>query len=326
MSDLKERVQAPSPHGFNGSGNGAGVLSPPQRPAPSRRVLSRTQPGGGRGRDGAHMASSPRGGWRPPRLLVALLLGAAACASIFLVVGWIQPSLGGSERIEIPRSVQVQLKDTRPKAKVARKREEPAERKKPVETARKTPPRQVKSTADNQARQRLARASKSMALTGISSLGLTLPGLGAGAGLALSLPTEDAAILNQAASFNAYQRQREEIRRGMGGRDRTGPGGMSRSMGSINISIGDGQTANTPAPQYPEEARRKQLEGYVQLSLLISITGQVEKFEITGSDPEGVFEQAVIDVLPSWSFPVGLDTEGRPMERWVDMRVPFVLK
>jgi TonB family protein len=332
MSDVKERPQAHTLPGYNGngssngSGNGAGVLVSAPPPASARRAPSRAHPGGGRGRTAPPVASASAGRRRSPRLLLALLLGGAACASIFLLIGWIQPSLGGSERIELPRSVQVQLKDTRPKAKVAQKREEPSERQKPIERIRKAPPRQVKSTADSQARQRLAGASKSMALTGISGLGLTLPGFAAGGGLALSLPSEDAAILDQAASVNEYQRRRDEIRRGMGGRDRAGPGGIGRGMDGMKITIGEGQSANTPAPRYPEAAQQKGITGFVQLRLLVSITGDIEQFEITGSDPEGVFEQAVIDVLPSWSFPVGLDEEGRPMERWIDFKVPFVLK
>ena len=75
------------------------------------------------------------------------------------------------------------------------------------------------------------------------------------------------------------------------------------------------------APEYPTTARRKGIEGYVTLSLLINDSGHVEDIVIVESHPSGIFEQSAKDTVVQWSFAPG-EYQGQP----VSVRVTQVLR
>ena len=75
------------------------------------------------------------------------------------------------------------------------------------------------------------------------------------------------------------------------------------------------------SPEYPTTARRKGIEGYVTLSLLINDSGHVEDIVIVESHPSGIFEQSAKDTVLQWSFAPG-EYQGQP----VSVRVMQVLR
>ena len=76
--------------------------------------------------------------------------------------------------------------------------------------------------------------------------------------------------------------------------------------------------------QYPPRAKAKGTEGYVVLSLLIGITGDIEQVEIVESVPEGVFDQAVLAGINSWKFEPA-EYQGKTVRSWAKQRVRFDL-
>lgn len=56
-----------------------------------------------------------------------------------------------------------------------------------------------------------------------------------------------------------------------------------------------------PQPSYPARARSKGVEGYVVVRMLIAADGQVRKVSVLESEPEGVFEDVVIETTRNWS-------------------------
>lgn len=76
---------------------------------------------------------------------------------------------------------------------------------------------------------------------------------------------------------------------------------------------------------YPDRAKQRGTEGQVTVSLLIGTDGRVEKFKILESVPAGVFDQAVTEAVPRWTF-APAEYQGRPVAVWVALPLEFRLK
>jgi TonB family protein len=50
-------------------------------------------------------------------------------------------------------------------------------------------------------------------------------------------------------------------------------------------------------PEYPEEAREKEIEGKVAILALVDTLGQIADVEVMGSDPSGLLEQAAVEAV-----------------------------
>ncbi|MBE0567426.1 MAG: energy transducer TonB [Krumholzibacteria bacterium] len=77
-------------------------------------------------------------------------------------------------------------------------------------------------------------------------------------------------------------------------------------------------------PPYPYRARQRGIEGQVQVRLLVRADGSIGEVTILAADPEGVFEDAVRQTVPRWSFSPGM-IGGRPVASWVVTTVHFTL-
>ena len=83
------------------------------------------------------------------------------------------------------------------------------------------------------------------------------------------------------------------------------------------------QMVRTP-PAYPYSARQRNIEGEVQVKLLVRADGSVANVTILNAKPEGVFETAVKEAVPNWKFTPG-KIDGRAVPSWVVTNVVFVL-
>ena len=88
------------------------------------------------------------------------------------------------------------------------------------------------------------------------------------------------------------------------------------------------ETVDTPpkalkrlAPEYPSGARRKGIEGYVTLSLLVSESGRVQDVVVVESYPEGIFDISAKEIVTQWEFAPG-EYENQP----VSVRVTQTLR
>ena len=82
-------------------------------------------------------------------------------------------------------------------------------------------------------------------------------------------------------------------------------------------------TLQTPM-QYPPRAKAKGTKGYVVLSLLIGVTGEIEQVTVIESYPEGIFDDAALQGIAQWKFSPA-QYQGQAVRAWARQRIRFDL-
>lgn len=78
-------------------------------------------------------------------------------------------------------------------------------------------------------------------------------------------------------------------------------------------------------PVYPYKAKRLEIEGFVKIKFLVDEEGTVSRVSILDASPKGVFEESVLQTLPSWKFSPGRIL-GESVSSWVVTTIRFELK
>jgi protein TonB len=78
-------------------------------------------------------------------------------------------------------------------------------------------------------------------------------------------------------------------------------------------------------PLYPMGARRRGIEGWVKVLLVVDETGHVDGIEVVAAEPPGMFEESVRRCVAGWRFQPGT-VEGVPVRAKVETTVRFELK
>lgn len=86
----------------------------------------------------------------------------------------------------------------------------------------------------------------------------------------------------------------------------------ARALGPIN-------------PDYPEDARRREIEGTLKLMLRIDALGRVRDVEVVEAEHPGVFDEAAIEAFRNARFQPAMK-DGRPVRYQAYVRVVFRLK
>jgi len=90
-------------------------------------------------------------------------------------------------------------------------------------------------------------------------------------------------------------------------------------------TVDDPPRATFQAPMvYPPRAKAKGIKGYVVLSLLIGVTGEIEQMTVIESFPEGVFDEAAMQGVNQWKFAPAM-YQGKAVRAWARQRVRFDL-
>jgi len=90
-------------------------------------------------------------------------------------------------------------------------------------------------------------------------------------------------------------------------------------------TVDDPPQATFRAPMlYPPRAKARGVKGYVVLSLLIGITGEIEQLSIIESFPVGVFDDAVLQGVSQWKFSPAM-YQGKAVRAWARQRIRFDL-
>jgi protein TonB len=90
-------------------------------------------------------------------------------------------------------------------------------------------------------------------------------------------------------------------------------------------TVDDPPRATLQVPMvYPPRAKEKGIKGYVVLSLLIGVTGEIEQVTVIESYPEGVFDDAALQGVNQWKF-VPAMYQGKAVRAWARQRVRFDL-
>jgi TonB family protein len=118
-------------------------------------------------------------------------------------------------------------------------------------------------------------------------------------------------------------------------------GAEAAQLGTLDSSVSaaedEAQQANTylnedtftrtryVAPQFPEEALRRGVDGWVELHFLVGTDGAVGEVAVVGAQPVGVFEQAALAAVRRWHYrPVMRG--GRAVAQRVRVRVRFTVQ
>ncbi|MGE0583121.1 MAG: TonB family protein [Steroidobacteraceae bacterium] len=80
---------------------------------------------------------------------------------------------------------------------------------------------------------------------------------------------------------------------------------------------------STP-PEYPDEARRRKLEGSVDLAFIVGADGKVKDIEVAGSSAPGVFDAQAIAAVKHWRYDPRRE-DGVPVDHPAKVRLQFRL-
>lgn len=101
--------------------------------------------------------------------------------------------------------------------------------------------------------------------------------------------------------------------------------GETEGLVMTDDTVDDPPRATFQAPMaYPPRAKAMGIKGYVVLSLLIGVTGDVEQVAVVESYPEGVFDEAALQGINQWKFEPAL-YQGRAVRAWARQRIRFDL-
>jgi protein TonB len=77
-------------------------------------------------------------------------------------------------------------------------------------------------------------------------------------------------------------------------------------------------------PQYPRDAARNGITGWVQLEVLVNADGTVRSARVLESNPRGLFEAAAVQAVLRWKFKPKV-VNGTPVQQKGAQRIEFNL-
>ncbi|WP_116368656.1 energy transducer TonB [Parahaliea mediterranea] len=97
-----------------------------------------------------------------------------------------------------------------------------------------------------------------------------------------------------------------------------------------DIGAGAGTSTIVPvfriAPDYPQSALRRGIEGHVDLIFDVAASGRTENIRVLAAEPEGVFERAAMQTLAKWKYKAPVQ-DGVPYgQRDMTTRITFRLE
>ena len=73
---------------------------------------------------------------------------------------------------------------------------------------------------------------------------------------------------------------------------------------------------------YPADAAKENIQGYVVVHLLIAKDGTVQLAKVLEAEPQGVFEKTVLNGIRDWRF-TSARYKGEPVQVWVKQKISF---
>jgi protein TonB len=103
-------------------------------------------------------------------------------------------------------------------------------------------------------------------------------------------------------------------------------GGFLGQMGSAGSAMFDGDIIPLQRipPQYPRDAARNGITGWVQLEVLVNPDGSVRSARVLEAKPKGLFEAAAVQAVLRWKFKPKV-VNGQPVEQKGAQRIEFNL-
>ncbi|MDP3302203.1 MAG: energy transducer TonB [Sulfuricurvum sp.] len=108
-------------------------------------------------------------------------------------------------------------------------------------------------------------------------------------------------------------------------------GGLIQDAASLldeGSDDGDGSVDTSPKVltrtemEYPSNAAKEGLHGYVVVNVLIDTDGNVEMVKVLESQPSGVFDDAAMRGVKDWKFTPAM-SKGKPVKMWAKQKIKF---
>jgi periplasmic protein TonB len=103
-----------------------------------------------------------------------------------------------------------------------------------------------------------------------------------------------------------------------------GPIAGQMGAGAGGMFDGDILPLQRIPPQYPRDAARSGVTGWVQLEVLVNADGSVRSARVTDSKPRGIFEAAAVAAVLRWKFKPKV-VNGKPVEQRGQQKIEFNL-
>lgn len=121
-----------------------------------------------------------------------------------------------------------------------------------------------------------------------------------------------------------------------------GPGAMEIPSLNLSATVGGGPIAGQLGkgggamfdgdllplqripPQYPRDAARSGITGWVQLEVLVNADGSVRNAKVVDAKPRGIFEAAAVQAVMRWKFKPKIEN-GKPVEQRGSQKIEFNL-
>lgn len=85
------------------------------------------------------------------------------------------------------------------------------------------------------------------------------------------------------------------------------------------------QPAQRAPLEYPKNARKMGVTGYVLMNILVNKNGDVEEVKVLEAQPDGVFEDVAIQSVRQWSFKPA-QYKGQNVKVWAKQKIRFDLQ
>jgi protein TonB len=85
------------------------------------------------------------------------------------------------------------------------------------------------------------------------------------------------------------------------------------------------QKIHSVDPVFPEEARERDLTGFVDLEFTVRWDGVVEDVTVLKSQPVGIFDQAAVTAVKQWRYRP-IERNGLPVNEHARIRLNFAYK
>jgi protein TonB len=102
-----------------------------------------------------------------------------------------------------------------------------------------------------------------------------------------------------------------------------GPIGGTLAKGAAMFD-GDLMPLQRIPPQYPRDAARSGITGWVQLEVLVNADGSVRSAKVMDAKPRGMFEAAAVQAVMRWKFKPKIK-DGKPVEQRGSQKIEFNL-
>lgn len=100
-------------------------------------------------------------------------------------------------------------------------------------------------------------------------------------------------------------------------------GSMGKGAGAAMFD-GDLLPLQRIPPQYPRDAARANITGWVTLEVTVNADGTVRGAKVTDAKPKGIFEAAAVQAVMRWKFKPKIEN-GKPVEQKGSQKIEFNL-